>query len=160
MVINREPRPVVDPRWLTRTWGTCITALFEATDRWDFDAFGDYLSQAVHCQLGNTPAVHGLDAMIEFARHYRDAVSHMHHSLDLFVYDIERRRVAVEATVTYVRLDDVTKTYPAAVIVGFDQNNLIDSYHVFVDLSDLFAGSTVQTPLPNGSKPLRRDSTQ
>ncbi|ORW73713.1 hypothetical protein AWC23_06420 [Mycobacterium saskatchewanense] len=110
---------------------------FAAADRWDFAAFPDYLSPTLRFRLANNAPIEGLGEMIALAGRHKEAVKSVQHTLDRFAYDTDRRRVAVELTVSYVRHDDVKKSYPAAVVLDFDTDDLISGYRVFVDLSDL-----------------------
>jgi hypothetical protein len=119
------------------TWADPVREYFAAADRWDFAAFGDYLSPALRFRFVNSAPLEGLDAMIDFAGQRKNAVKSVQRTLERLAYDTARRRVAVELTVSYVRFDDVKKTYPAAVMLDFDTDNLISGYRVFVDLSDL-----------------------
>jgi hypothetical protein len=122
---------------LADTWGDRIREYFAVADRWDFDAFPDYISPAVRFRMGNNAPLESLDALIELARHHKAAVKSVQHALDRFAYDVHRRRVAVELTVSYIRHDDMKKSYPAAVMLDFDTDHLISGYRVFVDLNDL-----------------------
>lgn len=45
--------------------------------------------------------------------------------------------VVVELRVRYVQLDDTASEYPAAVVLNFNTDDLIDCYRVYVDLSGL-----------------------
>jgi hypothetical protein len=77
-----------------------VREYFAAADRWDFAAFGDYLSRALRFRFGNSAPLDGLDAMIDFAGQRKDALKSVQHTLDRLAYDLARRRVAVELTVS------------------------------------------------------------
>ena len=125
------------PESLADTWAVRARAYFAAADRWDFDAFREYLSPDLRFRFGNDAPLQGLDTLIEFARQHKELVKSVQHCFDRCTYDVERRRVAVELTVKYVRLDDLTKSYPAAVLLDFDTDSMISGYRVFVDLCSL-----------------------
>jgi hypothetical protein len=74
--------------------------------------------------------------MLGFAVQMKAAVKSVQHTLLSFHTDVEQRTV-VELRVRYVRLDDEVREYPAAVVLGLDDNDLIDQYRVYVDLSGL-----------------------
>jgi hypothetical protein len=129
----------VAPDSLADTWATQAREYFAAADQWNFDVFGQYLSPDVRFRFGNTAPLRGLDTMLRFAREHQKQVKSVQHSFDRCTYDIERRRMAIELTVKYVRHDDIAKTYPAAVLLDFDIESMISGYRVFVDLSDLLS---------------------
>jgi hypothetical protein len=129
----------VAPDSLADTWATQAREYFAAADQWNFDVFGQYLSPDVRFRFGNTAPLRGLDTMLGFAREHQKQIKSVQHSFDRCTYDIERRRMAIELTVKYVRHDDIAKTYPAAVLLDFDIESMISGYRVFVDLSDLLS---------------------
>jgi hypothetical protein len=136
--ITMTTSPVV-PASLTDTWATKAREYFAAADQWNFDVFGQYLTPDVRFRFGNTAPLQGLDTMLGFAREHQKQVKSVRHTFDRCTYDIERRRMVIELTVTYVRHDDIAKTYPAAVLLDFDVEHMISGYRVFVDLSDLLS---------------------
>jgi ketosteroid isomerase-like protein len=120
------------PRWTRR-----IGDYFSISDRWAFESFGEYLSADVELHFANHPPIEGLDAMLGFAAQMKAAVKSVQHKLHSFHTDVEQRTVVVGLEVRYVRLDDGVREYPAAVVLGFDDDDLIDEYRVYVDLTGL-----------------------
>jgi hypothetical protein len=75
--------------------------------------------------------------MLGFAAQMKAAVKSVQHTLHSFHTDLEQRTVVVELEVRYARLDDEVRKYPAAVVFGFNHEDLIDEYRVYVDLTGL-----------------------
>lgn len=119
-------------------WARRIGDYFSVSDRWAFESFGDYLSAGVELHFANHPPIEGLDAMLGFAAQMQAVVKSVQHTLHSFHTDVEQRTFVVELEVRYVRLDDAVREYPAAVVLGFDDHDLIDEYRVYVDLTGLF----------------------
>lgn len=118
-------------------WARRITEYFTISDRWEFASFGDYLSRDVEFRFANHALIEGLEAMLGFAAQHKTAVKSVQHTLNSFYTDVDQRTVVVELRVRYVQLDDTTSEYPAAVVLTFDADDLIDGYNVYVDLSGL-----------------------
>lgn len=118
-------------------WTQRIGDYFKISDRWAFESFNEYLSADVKLHFANQPPIEGLEAMLGYAAQMKAAVKSVQHTLHSFHTDVEQRTVVVELQVRYVRLDDEVREYPAAVVFGFDDRDLIDEYRVYVDLTGL-----------------------
>jgi hypothetical protein len=118
-------------------WERRITDYFAISDRWEFASFGNYLSRDVEFRFANNAPIEGLEAMLVFAAQHKNAVKSVQHTFNSFYTDLDQRTVVVELRVRYIQLDDTTSEYPAAVVLTFNTDDLIDGYHVYVDLSGL-----------------------
>lgn len=118
-------------------WPRLITEYFKISDRWEFASFGRYLSPDVEFRFANNAPINGLDSMLEFAAQHKNAVKSVQHTFNSIYTDVDHRTTVVELGVRYVRLDDTACEYSAAVVLGFNADDLIDSYHVYVDLTGL-----------------------
>ncbi|MEA2212474.1 MAG: hypothetical protein QOF83_2422 [Solirubrobacteraceae bacterium] len=128
---------------------TLLSDMFAALDGGDVPAYLEFLSADASLRFGNNPPVIGRPAIKE--------------SLDSFYKTFQRVRhnhiatwtrpegTAVEADVTYLRLDGSEAHVHAVTICRFNNRNEIDDYRIFVDLQPLFTASA----RPAVSSPLR-----
>ena len=115
-----------------------LSDMFAALDRGDVPAYLEFLSADASLRFGNNPPVIGRAAIKD--------------SLDTFYTTFQRVRhdhittwsgpdgAAVEADVTYLRLDGSEAHVHAVTICRFGDHDLVNDYRIFVDLASLLAG--------------------
>jgi ketosteroid isomerase-like protein len=118
-------------------WQAKVAAYFTEADRWNFAAFPEHLATDITFRFGNLEPLHGLDTFLQFARAHQRQVASVAHTLKTFHADIEQRSLVVELDVHYQRLDRAYRSYPAAVALEFNNDDLITGYRVYIDPTGL-----------------------
>ena len=114
-----------------------LRSLFAALDRGDVDRSLEYLAPDASLRFGNSEPIHGRQAIKESLHEFYKVFKWVRHD------HVETWRAddgaAVEADVTYERIDGREVHVPAVTICRFDEHGLVNDYRIFVDLAPLFA---------------------
>lgn len=110
-------------------------ALYQAVDRKDVDLLAQVLGETVYFQLGNFPAVEGLEAVLEANRGFFSSIEVMHHTLD-DIWQTGDDCTVCHGRVDYIRLDKSRYSARFATVLRW-QDGMIDDYRVYADISGL-----------------------
>ncbi len=116
------------PNWLAK--------LFEAIDRMDADGFVAFLTAEASFRFGSAPPVRGAQAIREALVGFFSSIRGLRHEIGE-VWD-EGNTLLCEGTVTYTRQDGREVALPFLNVFRM-QDELIDDYRIYMDLSPLFA---------------------
>jgi ketosteroid isomerase-like protein len=114
-----------------------LTSLFAAFDRGDIDGYLEYLAPDASLRFGNAEPIHGRAAIKESLQEFCKVFNRIRH--DHVATWRGPDGAAVEADVTYERIDGREVHVPAVTICRFDEHGLVGDYRVFIDLAPLFA---------------------
>jgi ketosteroid isomerase-like protein len=117
---------------------TLLSDMFAALDRGDVPAYLEFLSADASLRFGNSSPVIGRQAIKESLDSFYTAFQWVRH--DPVATWTRPEGAAVEADVTYLRLDGSEAHVHAVTICRFDEHDLVNDYRIFVDLEPLFAG--------------------
>lgn len=115
-----------------------VRGFLETADVWRLEDYDRYLSPSVSMVFGNGEPMVGLEQVKTRAARTRASLTAMGHELLSAAADEATRRLAVELVVHYRRPDGRELSYPAAIFVHFDTDDLIDDYRIFADISTLW----------------------
>ena len=116
-----------------------IRTYYEAADRGDADRAVTLFADDAEIRFGNAEPGTGAQTIVDEAARLHTVCSAMLHDIaNVFVDESDTRGVA-ELAMTYVRHDGSELRVPAAGVFTFGPDHKITSYHVYVDLADLFA---------------------
>jgi ketosteroid isomerase-like protein len=119
---------------------TTIRTYYDAADNGDADRALALFADDAEIRFGNSESVTGASALLDAAATLHTVCSSMRHDIaDVFV-NADQTRGTAELAMTYVRHDGSELQVPAAGVFSFDSDHSITSYHVYVDLGELFAG--------------------
>jgi predicted TIM-barrel fold metal-dependent hydrolase/ketosteroid isomerase-like protein len=118
---------------------TLLKEMFATLDRGDVPAYLEYLSEDAALRFGNNPPVVGRAAIKESLDGFYETFQSVRH--DHVATWRRPEGAAVEADVTYVRLDGSDARAHAVTICRFNDRDEITDYRIFVDLAPLFAAS-------------------
>ena len=101
----------------------------------DLDAILELFAPNARVTYGKSPLMVGYDDIRAGVRQLYDRLQAVSHSF-VHVWTVDDDLIVV-ADVTYHRTDGTSVMCPAATTIHFDDNDKIDEYRVFVDLSPL-----------------------
>ena len=110
--------------------------LFQSIDGKDTNAFLSFLHDDVEFRFGNAAPVFGKAAVGEAVRGFFSSIKEVHHELKETW--CERGVIICHGTVSYTRHDSTALSVPFANILNIE-NNRVNKYLVFVDVSELYA---------------------
>ncbi|MCC7198070.1 MAG: nuclear transport factor 2 family protein [Gammaproteobacteria bacterium] len=110
--------------------------LFDAIDRKDTAAFLSFLAEDAVFQFGNAPPVRGRAAIGAAVSGFFGAIGGSQHQLLRDFSGPDAR--ACQGEVSYTRLDGSTVTVPFANVLVM-RGELVAGYHIYIDLTPLFA---------------------
>jgi hypothetical protein len=111
--------------------------LFDDIDTLDADRWAVYLSDDAVMRFGNGEPVHGREACRDALAAFWDTIEGVRHDR---VEQWETGATTVtEANITYTLPGGREVTVPGVTIYHVDEDDLIDSYRVFIDLAPLYA---------------------
>jgi ketosteroid isomerase-like protein len=110
--------------------------LFDAIDRKDTAAFLGFLAEDAVFQFGNAPPARGRAAIGVAVSGFFGAIGGSRHHLQRSFMGPDAR--ACQGEVSYTRLDGSTVTVPFANVLVM-RGELIAGYHIYIDLTPLFA---------------------
>jgi hypothetical protein len=102
------------------------------------DRYSPFINPSVVVKFGNAEPIEGLEALIASAPMMRSVVSATKHEVVTIHHDTSGRYATVEMIVTYTRLNGGELVVPCAVVLGFDDQDLILEYRIYMDASELF----------------------
>lgn len=106
-----------------------------AVDAGDAAAFAGFFAHDGHLVFGNDEPLIGRDAIAAGLAGFLRTIRSLRHAV-VREWDIEDTCI-VELKVTYNRLDGTSVTIPVVSIVRTDQQNQIEDYRVYYDLTPL-----------------------
>jgi ketosteroid isomerase-like protein len=118
---------------------TLLKEMFATLDRGDVPVYLEYLSEDAALRFGNNPPVVGRAAIKESLDGFYETFQWVRH--DHVATWRRPEGAAVEADVTYLRLDGSEARAHAVTICRFNDRDEITDYRIFVDLAPLFAAS-------------------
>jgi hypothetical protein len=119
-----------------------IREYFALADEWGLrptvELYGRFIAGDVVVQFGGGEPMRGLQTLIDSAPGMEAVVSDIKHELVMIHHDVGGKYVTVEMVVTYNRRQGGPLTVPCATILGFDEDELISEYRIYLDAGDLF----------------------
>lgn len=108
-----------------------------AVDHVDAERYGEFLADDCEFQFGNQPVVKGRRNIIEGLKQFWSTYNGEEHVLLNILGD--DRCFALEALNIYNRKDGRKVTCPAVAITERDEDGLVTSVRVFIDIAPLYA---------------------
>jgi ketosteroid isomerase-like protein len=111
--------------------------MFADIDRMDADAWATYLADDATMRFGNEPPIHGRQGCRDALAAFYETIDGVSHSV-VGQWEPDGAGI-VESEVTYTRKDGKRVTVPVVTIYRTNDEDLIDDYRVYIDLSPVFA---------------------
>lgn len=112
-----------------------VRKLFRCVDARDSDGWLRFLAPDACFRFGNAPVVAGRDAIYEAVSTFFASISALRHDL-VETWDLPDA-VICRGEVTYTRLDGSTLIIPFVNVLKLE-DNLIDDYLIYADVSELY----------------------
>ena len=113
-----------------------LDGLFATIDAMDTPGFVARLTPGAEFRFGGAPAVYGSEQISEAVSAFFSTIAGLQHELSKVFAD--GASMACEGNVTYTRHDGTQVTLPFADTFVFN-DDLIDSYRIYIDISPLYA---------------------
>jgi ketosteroid isomerase-like protein len=108
-----------------------------AMDKLDIDAYATFLAEDCEMQFGNNPLVKGKHKIVESLTAFWATIDSDEHNLQNIYGD--DRNFVLEAFNTFKRKDNTSVTVPAVAITEKNEEGLVTSVRLFMDISTLFS---------------------
>lgn len=109
----------------------------KAVDATDAEAYGKFLAEDCIFQFGNNPVVNGKKAILEGLEKFWASYDGEEHILQNILGNDEC--FALEAINVYKRKDGKKVSVPAVAITQRNEEGLVTSFRVFIDIAPLYA---------------------
>lgn len=112
-----------------------IIDLFSAADSRNAERFGGFLAEDVIFRFGNSPVIHGKQAVIDSLNQFYEYLKHIRHDI-VGIWNCDTTWI-VETRAHYVDIYDRSFSFPACNIM-ICEDELMGDYRIFVDNSAMF----------------------
>jgi ketosteroid isomerase-like protein len=119
----------------------CIRGYYETVDSWSFDRIGEYIAEDIVFRMDNAEPGQGLDVMSAITRQMPTVLASVEHDVVRIVQEPASGCAAVEVSVLLAHKDGRQLRVPAAIVMHFDESDLIDEYRAYTDTGDFFSSS-------------------